>query len=59
MRELYCGCVLCEYCILREETVRERRGSYNGCVVGCIPSFCWIIKRKDLEISLVDVAHTG
>jgi hypothetical protein len=29
----------CEYCILREETVRERRGSYNGCVVGCIPSF--------------------
>jgi hypothetical protein len=28
-----------EYCIMREETVRERRGSYNGCVVGCIPSF--------------------
>jgi hypothetical protein len=49
----------CEYCILREETVRERRGSYSGCVVGCIPSFCWIIKRKDLAISLVDVAHTG
>jgi hypothetical protein len=42
---------VCEYCILREETVRERRGSYNGCVVGCIPSFCWIIKMKDLEIS--------
>jgi hypothetical protein len=29
----------CEYCILREDTVRERRESYNGCVVGCIPSF--------------------
>jgi hypothetical protein len=29
----------CEYCILREEIVRERRGSYSGCVVGCIPSF--------------------
>ena len=42
---------------LREETVRERRGIYNGCVVGCIPSFCWIIIRKDLEISLVDVAQ--
>jgi hypothetical protein len=28
-----------EYCILREETVRERRGSYSGFVVGCIPSF--------------------
>jgi hypothetical protein len=28
-----------EYCILREETMIERRGSYNGCVVGCIPSF--------------------
>jgi hypothetical protein len=49
----------CEHCILREEIVRERRGSYNECVVGCIPSFCWIIKRKDLPISLVDVAHTG
>jgi hypothetical protein len=48
-----------DYCILREETMRERRGSYSGCVVGCIPSFCWIIKRKDLAISLVDVAHTG
>jgi hypothetical protein len=32
---MYCG----EYCILSEETVRERRGSYSGCVVGCIPSF--------------------
>jgi hypothetical protein len=29
----------CEYCILSEDTMRERRGSYNGCVVGCIPSF--------------------
>ena len=28
-----------EYCILREETVRERKGSYNECVIGCIPSF--------------------
>jgi hypothetical protein len=27
------------YCILRLETVRERRGSYNGFVVGCIPSY--------------------
>jgi hypothetical protein len=51
--------VYCIACIMREETVREIRGSYNGCVVGCIHSFCWIIKRKELEISLVDVAHTG
>jgi hypothetical protein len=49
----------CAYCILREDIVRERRGIYSGCVVGCIPSFCWIIKRKDLAISLVDVAHIG
>jgi hypothetical protein len=49
----------CEYCILREETMRERRGSCSGCVVGFITSFCWIIKRKDLAISMVDVAHTG
>jgi hypothetical protein len=28
-----------EYCIPREETVRETRESYNGFVVGCIPSF--------------------
>jgi hypothetical protein len=39
--------------------VRERRGSYSRCVVGCIPSFFSIIIRKGLEISLVDVAHTG
>jgi hypothetical protein len=39
--------------------VIERRGSYSGHVVGCIPSFCWIIKRKDLEISLVDVDQNG
>jgi hypothetical protein len=26
--------------------VRERRGSYNECVVSCIPSFCWIIIKK-------------
>jgi hypothetical protein len=42
-----------------EFTVREKRGSYNEHVVGCIPSFCWIIKRKDLKISLVDIAYTG
>jgi hypothetical protein len=30
---------VCEYFILREDIVRERRGSYNGYVVGCIPSF--------------------
>jgi hypothetical protein len=28
-----------EYCVLREETMRERRGSYTGFAVGCIPSF--------------------
>jgi hypothetical protein len=28
-----------KYCILSEETVRERRGSYSGCVLGCIHSF--------------------
>jgi hypothetical protein len=50
---------VCDYCILREDIVRERRGSYIGCLVGCIPPFCWIIKRKDLKISLVDVSHIG
>jgi hypothetical protein len=49
----------CKYCILREKTIREIRGSYNECVVGCIPSFCWITKRNDLKISMVDVAQTG
>jgi hypothetical protein len=29
----------CKYCILSEETVRERRRSHDGCVVGCMPSF--------------------
>jgi hypothetical protein len=39
--------------------MRERIRSYSGCVLGCIPSFCWIIKRKDPKISIMDVAHTG
>jgi hypothetical protein len=36
----------CEYCILSEETMRERRGSYSEFVVGCIHSFCWIIIKE-------------
>jgi hypothetical protein len=47
------------FCILREDTIRERRESYSRRVVGGIPSFCGIIKGKDLTISLVDVVHTG
>jgi len=47
-----------EYCILSEETMRERRWSYNGCVVVCIPSLFWIIIRKGMEIYLVDISHT-
>ena len=39
--------------------MKEIRGSYKEHIVGCIPSFFYIIKRKDLAISLVDVAHTG
>ena len=34
-----------EYCILREETVREEEVT-TGFAVGCIPSFCWIIIKK-------------
>ena len=49
-----------EYCILREETVRERRGSYNGF---CCRLYPFILldnnKEKELTISLVDVAHTS
>jgi hypothetical protein len=48
-----------EYCIMREETVRERRGSYNGFCCRFYPFICWIIIKEDLAISLVDVAHTG
>jgi hypothetical protein len=47
-----------KYCILREETVREIRGSYNGFFCRLYPFICWII-IKDLAISLVDIAHTG
>ena len=37
------------------ETVRENIGYYNGSVVGCVCSFCWIIERKDWLFE-VDVA---
>jgi hypothetical protein len=39
MREMYSGYEYSKYYILRYEIVREIRGSYNGFVVGCIPSF--------------------
>ena len=39
---IYEGIVLRLCIILRDETVRERRGSYNGFAVGCIPSICWM-----------------
>ena len=48
-----------EYCILREDTVRERRGSYNGFCCRLYPFICWIIIKEGPTISLVDVAHTG
>jgi hypothetical protein len=35
-----------EYCILREETVRERRGSYNGFCCRLYPFICWIIIKE-------------
>jgi hypothetical protein len=46
MREMYCGYVDGEYCILREETVRERRGSYSGFCCRLYPFICWIIIKE-------------
>ena len=39
---IYEGIVLRLCSILRDETARERRGSYVRFVVGCIPSVCWM-----------------
>jgi hypothetical protein len=35
-----------EYCILREGTVRERRGSYTGFCCRLYPFICWIIIKE-------------
>jgi hypothetical protein len=35
-----------EYCILREETMRERRGSYNGFFFRLYSFICWIIIKE-------------
>jgi hypothetical protein len=35
-----------EYCILREETVRERRGSYSEFCWRLYPFICWIIIKE-------------
>ena len=35
-----------EYCILREETMKERRGSYNGFFYRLHPFICWIIIKE-------------
>jgi hypothetical protein len=58
MRELYCGCVLSQILYSERGDCERKKRKLQWCVVGCIPSFCWIIKRKDLAISLVDIAHT-
>jgi hypothetical protein len=40
MREMYYGYVLLRILYSEsEDIVRERRGIYSGCAVGCIPSF--------------------
>ena len=35
-----------EYCILREETMRERRGSYSGFCCRLYPFICCIIIKE-------------
>ena len=35
-----------EYSILREETMRERRGSYSGFLLWLYPFICWIIIKE-------------
>jgi hypothetical protein len=49
----------CEYCMPREEIVRERRGSYNGCVVGCIASFFLDNKKEGPGNFSGDIDYTG
>jgi hypothetical protein len=46
MREMYWAMDSGEYCILREETVRERRGSYNRFCCRLYPFICWIIIKE-------------
>ena len=62
---MYEGIVLrlCIVCVFSEretdrETMREKRGYYNGSAVGCVSSFCWIIEIKHWLFG-VDVAETG
>jgi hypothetical protein len=47
MRKMYFAAMYeGEYCILREETVRERRGSYSGFFCRLYPFICWIIIKE-------------
>jgi hypothetical protein len=46
MREMYYGYGYGEYCIMREDTVRERRGSYNRFCCRLYPLICWIIIKE-------------
>ena len=56
---IYEGIVLWLCIILREEIVREWRGSYSGCVVGCIPSSFIRWNKERTGNFYVDVAHIG
>ena len=51
------GIVLQMYISLREDTVREWRGSYNGCSVGCIYSIFVGRNKERIGNFSVDVSH--
>ena len=59
MRELYC-CYASLWILYFERGYYERKKrKLQRVCCRLYPFICWIIKRKDLEVSLVDVAHNG
>jgi hypothetical protein len=59
MRELYCGCVLSRILYSERGDCERKKRKLQWVCCRLYPFILLDNKRKDLEISLVDVAHTG
>jgi hypothetical protein len=58
MREFYCGYVSLRILYSERGDCERKKRKLHWVCFRLYPFIFWIIKRKDLEISLVDITHT-
>jgi hypothetical protein len=58
MREMHCSYVSLKILYFERGDYERKKMKLQHVCCRLYPFICWIIKRKDLKNSLVDVAHT-